>query len=53
MPVAPESTYLYYASDPTHGRLSYVARKGLDPAMTFFKGKAKWSPLKLDEFNKM
>lgn len=53
MPVAPESAYLYYASDPTHGRLSYVARKGVDPAMAFFKGKAKRGPLKLDEFNNM
>jgi hypothetical protein len=51
MPVAPESTYLYYASDASHGRLSYVAMKGLDPAMAFFKSKAKRGPLKLDEFN--
>jgi hypothetical protein len=51
MPVAPESIYLYYASDATQGRLSYIARKGLDPAMAFFKGKAKRGPLKLDEFN--
>lgn len=50
IPVAPESIYLYYASDATHGRLSYIARKGLDPAMAFFKGKAKRGPLKLDEF---
>lgn len=53
MPVAPESTYLYYASDAMHGRLSYIARKGLDPAMAFFKSKAKRGPLKLDEFNTM
>jgi hypothetical protein len=51
MPLAPESAYLYYASEATRGRLSYVARKGLDPAMAFFKGKAKRGPLKLDEFN--
>ena len=51
MPVAPESTYLYYASEATQGRLSYIARKGLDPAMAFFKSKAKRGPLKLDEFN--
>ena len=51
MPVAPESTYLYYASDTSRGRLSYVAKKGLDPAMAFFKSKAKRGPLKLEEFN--
>ena len=51
MPVAPESTYLYYASEATQGRLSYIAKKGLGPAMAFFKGKAKRGPLKLDEFN--
>jgi hypothetical protein len=51
MPVAPESTYLYYASEATQGRLSYITRKGLDPATAFFKGKAKRGPLKLDEFN--
>ena len=51
MPVVPESTYLYYASDATNGRLSYVTKKGLDPAMAFFKSKAKRGPLKLDEFN--
>jgi transcription antitermination factor NusG len=51
MPLAPESTYLYYASEATRGRLSYVVRKSLDPAMAFFKSKAKRGPLKLDEFN--
>jgi hypothetical protein len=51
MPVAPESIYLYYASDATRGRLSYVARKGLDPTIAFFKSKAKRGPLKLDDFN--
>ena len=51
MPVAPASAYLYYASDAARGRLSYIARKGLDPAIGFFKGKAKRGPLKLDEFN--
>ena len=51
MPVAPESTYLYYASDTSQGRLSYIARKGLDPVTAFFKSKAKRAPLKLDEFN--
>jgi hypothetical protein len=51
MPVAPDSAYLYYASDVSYGRVSYIARKGLDPAMAFFKSKAKRGPLKLDEFN--
>ncbi|MBH0198829.1 MAG: HEAT repeat domain-containing protein [Nitrospira sp.] len=48
MPVAPESTYLFYASDATVGRLSYVA-KGGDPT-AFFKGKAKKGPFPLEEF---
>lgn len=48
MPVAPESTYLFYASDATTGRLSYLA-KGGDPA-AFFKGKAKKGPMKLEDF---
>ena len=51
MPVAPESTYLHYASDTSQGRLSYIARKGLDPTLAFFKSKAKRGPLKIDEFN--
>jgi len=49
MPVAPESTYLFYASDAAVGRLSYVA-KDLNGATTFFKGKAKKGPFKLEEF---
>src|SRR5262249_40415861 len=48
MPMAPESTYLFYASDATAGHLSYVT-KGGTPA-TFFKGKAKKGPMKLDDF---
>jgi hypothetical protein len=48
MPVAPESTYLFYASDATAGHLSYVATGG--NAATFFKGKAKKGPMKLDDF---
>ena len=51
MPVAPESSYLFYASDATVGRLSYVA-KGGDPA-AFFKGTAKKGPIKLEEFKEM
>jgi transcription antitermination factor NusG len=49
MPVAPESAYLFYASDAAIGRLSYVT-KGTDGTMAFFKGKAKKGPFKLDEF---
>lgn len=51
MPVAPESTYLFYDSNASNGRLSYVVKKDVDQAMAFFKSKAKQGPLKLDEFN--
>jgi HEAT repeats len=50
MPIAPESTYLFYASDASSGRLSYVVKKGFDSATKFFKSKAKRGPMKLDEF---
>jgi hypothetical protein len=49
MSVAPESTYLFYASDESVGRLSYTV-KGMNEAMAFFKGKAKRGPFKLEEF---
>ena len=49
MPVASESTFLFYASDAAAGRLSYAA-KGMNEAAAFFKGKAKKGPLKLEEF---
>lgn len=49
MPAAPESTYLFYGSDATFGRLSFLA-KGMNEAATFFKGKAKKGPFKLEEF---
>ncbi len=49
MPVAPESTYLFYGSDAISGRLSYVT-KGMDGTTAFFKGKAKKGPFKLEEF---
>jgi transcription antitermination factor NusG len=49
MPVAPESAYLFYASDAAFGRLAYVV-KGMNETMAFFKGKAKKGPLKLEEF---
>ena len=51
MPVAPNSTYLFYASAAQHGRLTYVDEKGPNSAAAFFKGKAKKGPLKLEEFN--
>lgn len=49
MPVAPDSTYLFYASDVAVGRLSYVS-KGIDRAAAFYKGKARRGPYKFDEF---
>lgn len=49
MPVAPDSDYLFYASNPAVGRLSYVGKSTNDPA-SFFKGKAKKGPFKLEEF---
>lgn len=49
MPVAPESTYLFYASEAALGRLSYVAR-GMNEAAAFFKSKARRGPMKLEEF---
>jgi hypothetical protein len=49
MPVAPESAYLFYASDAAFGRLAYVV-KGMNETMAFFKGKAKKGPFKLEEF---
>jgi HEAT repeats len=45
--LAPDSTYLFYDSDPAVGRLSYVTK---GEAGAFFKAKAKKGPFKLDEF---
>ena len=50
MPVPHESTYLFFASDAKHGRLSYVTSKGMNEASAFFKIKAKRGPFKLEEF---
>ena len=50
MPLLPDSTYLFFASDASHGRLSYVTSKGLNEASAFFKAKAKRGPYKLEEF---
>lgn len=47
--VAPDSSYLFFASDPVIGRLSYLS-KGTNDAGAFFKGRAKKGPFKLDEF---
>ena len=47
IPVAPESTYLFYGSDPASGRLSYTSK---NEAAGFFKAKAKKGPFKLEEF---
>lgn len=49
VPVLPQSTYLFYGSDPTVGRVSYVA-KDLNATTAFYKGKAKKGPFKFDEF---
>lgn len=45
--VAPDSTYLYYGSDPAAGRLSYLSK---NEAGASFKAKSKKGPFKLDEF---
>jgi len=50
MPLPPDSTYLFFASDAGHGRLSYVTSKGMNEASAFFKAKAKRGPFKLEEF---
>jgi hypothetical protein len=49
VPLPPQSTYLYYASDPAYGRLSYVA-KNLNEVTAFYKGKVKKGPFTWDEF---
>lgn len=49
LPVLPQSTYLYYASDPAAGRVSYVTKDSNETA-AFYKGKAKKGPFKFDEF---
>ena len=49
LPVAPDSVYLFDASDASVGRLSYVAKGKSDPGQ-FYKGKAKKGPFPLQEF---
>jgi HEAT repeats len=49
LPVAPNSSYLFYASDAASGRLSYVAKNKVED---FFKAKGKREPMALREFQK-
>jgi hypothetical protein len=49
LPVAPDSVYLFDASDASVGRLSYVANGKSDPGQ-FYKTKAKKGPFPLQEF---
>lgn len=53
MPVAPDSTYLFFASDVTQGRLSYVTKKEMKDSLAFYKQKAKKGPLELAAFNEL
>ena len=53
MPVAPDSTYLFFASDVTQGRLTYVTKNTMKDNLAFFKQKAKKGPLKLEAFNEL
>lgn len=53
MPVPPESTYLFFASDVTQGRLTYVTKKTTKDNLAFFKQKAKKGPLKLEAFSEL
>jgi hypothetical protein len=41
MPVVPDSTYLFFASDVTQGRLTYVTKKTMKDNLAFFKQTAK------------
>lgn len=50
MPVAPDSTYLFFASDVTQGRLTYVTKNEMKDNLAFFKQKAKKGPLDLAAF---
>jgi len=53
MPVAPESTYLFFASDVTQGRLAYMTKKTMKDNLAFFKQKAKKGPLDLSAFQEL
>jgi len=50
MPVAPDSTYLFFASDVTQGRLTYVTKKDMKDNLAFFKQQSKKGPLELAAF---
>ena len=49
IPLAPDSTYLFFASDQRIGRLSYIGKKASNVS-AFYKGKAKKGPFKLEDF---
>ena len=51
MPVVPESTYLFFASDAAQGRLTYVTKKTMKDNLALFKQNAKKGPLELEAFN--
>ncbi|MGD9853245.1 MAG: HEAT repeat domain-containing protein [Nitrospirales bacterium] len=53
LPVAPDSTYLFFASDVEQGRLTYTTRKTMKDILAFFKQKAKKDPLDLAAFTHM
>jgi len=53
MPVAPGSTYLFFASDATQGRLTYITKKNMKDNLAFFKQKAKKGPLELAAFKEL
>ena len=53
MPVALDSTYLFFASDVTQGRLAYMTKKNMKDNLVFFKQKAKKGPLELAAFREL
>ncbi|MCW5782960.1 MAG: HEAT repeat domain-containing protein [Nitrospirales bacterium] len=53
MPVPPESTYLFFASDATQGRVTYVTKNTMKDNLAFFKQNAKKGPMKLEAFSEL
>jgi len=53
MPVPPDSTYLFFASDATQGRLTYITNKTMKNNLAFIKQNAKKGPLELVAFNEL
>lgn len=53
MPLVPDSTFLFFASDISQGRLGYITNKPMKETLTFFKQQAKKGPLELEAFNRM